>query len=667
MYSNLLFEPEMLSMVSSVARKVFYMGFEGLVIFSIIFISYSVMAFIKYRGKEFGVYMTLGMTQKNLKRMVFYENIVTVGSSLIVGLLSGFVFSRIFYMAFSKVLKIEGLVFRIHYESILLTIGIFFIIFLFSSVLSKRTISKISVIEVIKSSAKKDMVKPRKYTGIVSFLLVVTALILLGNLKSKFSIEETLVTETLKWICPIIIVIGLYLFIGSSIESIKNILKRYPNIYNKNILLLNNLSHKLLSYRSMLFIVSLLIGSAIFLIQFSYNLYATIPTLTEKNYVSDIMFVQAKGYNKVTEVEVKNIIQKSGGKVEGYSTIEYIPVDEYKLIGKDRVSIFSTNKPIVSESMYNKHMNKNVNILPGEFMEILNPSSSSRGMERLPYESIITAHDNVIFQRMEQATVEFASVLRDDFDNIIKEYKHYTLKPNHIPFQWEPLAVHYYNSAYKSGGAYIVDDSDYENIKLTLTDRVEVYHKINLSENKDKYFNALISFLKDKNNLDDSYWNNRIYERIEYHDPVKQYINDLRPIYVEEAKLDPIQKFGTFFFVFFFVGALILISSGVVLYYKILTSIDEERERVFKMSKIGMTNKEIKKLISKELKILYFVPVFIGGFLGSYSISIVLSAQIVYDQIMVNTISMIVLYMVIQIIFYNSSKNKYLKEVMYKK
>lgn len=667
MYSNLLFEPQMLSMVSSAARKVFYMGFEGLVIFSIVFISYTIIAFIKYRGKEFGIYMTLGMTQKNLRRMVLYENVVIVGSSLITGLLSGLIFSRIFYMVFSKVLNIEGLVFRINYQSILLTMGIFSTIFLFSSLLSKMSISKISVIEVIKSSVKKDMAQPRKYTGIVCFVLVLTSLIVLQVLKLKVSVEETLVTQALKWICPIIIVIGLYLLIGNSIESVKNIFKRYPNIYNKNILFLSNLSHKLLSYRSMLFIVSLLIASAIFLIQFSYNLYATMPTLTEKNYVSDIMFVQAKGYNKVTEAEVKNIIEKAGGKVEEYSTIEYIPVDEYKLIGKDRVSIFSTNKPIVSESMYNKHMNENVNILPGEFMEIVNPSSSRRGMERLSYESIITAHDNVISQRMQQATVDFARVLRDDFDNIIKEYKHYSLKPNDIPFQFVPFAVHYYNSAYKSGGAYIVDDSDYENIKLTLKDRVEVYHKINLSKNKDKYFNALISLLKDKNNLDDSYWNNAVYERVEYDDSMKQYINDLRPIYIEEAKLDPIQKFGTFFFVFFFVGALILISSGVVLYYKILTSVDEERERISQISKIGMTNKELKKLICKELKILYFVPVLIGGFLGSYSISIVLSAQMVYKQIMINTILMIVLYMVIQIIFYNTSKNTYFKEVMCKK
>lgn len=665
MYSNLLFEPEMLSMVSRVARKVFFAGFGGLVIFSVAFISYTVIAFIKYRGKEFGVYMTLGMTQKNLKKMVLYENLVIVGSSLIAGLLSGFIFSRLFYMAFSKVLKINSLVFRVNYQSVLLTIGIFSVIFLFSNLLSKINISKMSIIDIIKSSVKQDMAEHKKYTGIIYFVLVVTSLIVLQILKSQSSIEETILTQALRWICPAIIVVGLYLLIGSFIESVKNILKKYPNLYNKNILFLTNLSHKLLNYRTMLFAVSLLIALAIFLIQFSYNLYATMPPLLEKNFIDDIMFVQTQKYNNVTEQEVKNAIEQVGGKVESYEMIEYIPIDEYEIISKDKVAISSTNTPIVSENMYNQHMNTNVDILPGEFMEVVNPSSSLRGVKRDSYESIITAPDNEISERMQQVAVQFI-VTQDDFDDIIKNYKNFSLKPNTIPYQFVPFAVHYVNSAYNSGYAYIVDNRDYEKIKLTLSDRVEVYHKINLSENRENYFNALIDLLKDKNELDDHYWNSTIVERADYEDPIEEYINDLRPVYVEEAKVDPIQKFGTVFFVFFFVGILILISSGVVLYYKILTSVDEERERISKISKIGMTNKELKKLICKELKILYLVPVLIGGFLGAYCISIVLSEQVLYNQIMINTILMIALYMVIQVIFYNISKNKYIKDIMYK-
>ena len=665
MYSNLLFEPEMLSMVSRVARKVFLTGFVGLVIFSVIFISYTVIAFIKYRGKEFGVYMTLGMTQKNLKKMVFYENLVIVGSSLIAGLLSGFMFSRLFYMAFSKVLKISSLVFKVNVQSVLLTIGIFSVIFLLSTLLSKISISKMSIIKLIKSSVKQDMAEPRKSIGIICFVLVVTSFVVLQIIKSQFSIEETILTEALKWICPAIIVVGLYLLIGNFIESVKNILKRYSNLYNKNILLLTNLSHKLLNYRSMLFIVSLLIGLAIFLMQFSYNLYATMPTLLEKNFVDDIMFVQTQKYNNIADEEVKNAIEQVGGEVESYEKIEYIPVDEYEFIGKNRVAISSANIPIVSESMYNKHMNTNVDIRQGNFMEVVNPSSSLRGMKRDSYESIITSPDHEISERMQQVAVDF-TVTQDEFDDIIEDYKYFSLKPNDIPYQFVPFAVHYINSAYNSGNAYIVDDRDYEKIKLTLTDRVEVYHKINLSENREKYFKVLIDLLKDKNGLDNHYWNHTIIEGVDYNDPIKEYINDLRPVYVEEAKVDPIQKYGTVFFVFFFVGILILISSGVVLYYRILTSVDEERERISKISKIGMTNKELKKIICKELKILYFVPVLIGGFLGAYAISIVLSGQVVYNQIMINTILMIALYMVIQVIFYNISKNEYLKEVMYK-
>ncbi|WBW96858.1 FtsX-like permease family protein [Oceanirhabdus sp. W0125-5] len=666
MYSNLMYEKQLTSMIPRSARNALKTGYAGVIIFLVVFISYTVTAFIKYRGKEFGVYMILGMTQKNIKKMVFFENVIIVGSSLLVGLISGMIFSRLYYMLFSKIMMLDGLKFNLNYQSVIVTVGIFGVIFLFSTLLGKRAISKISIVEMIKASLKSDMMEKRKYTGIVWFTLMVISLIILQSVKSRYIYESTLTLKLIAWICPTIILIGLYMVIGNFIESIKNIFKRFPDLYNKKILLLTNLSYRVKNYRTMLFVVSLLTSLAIFLIQFGYNMYATAPDVFEKNFFNDIMFVQTSKYNIVSEKELRDVIRAAGGELESYSKIEYVPMDVYKYEGEEKVVIQSFSFPIISERNYNQHMNTQFDIKPGEFMEVVNPSSSMRGAKRDNYEIVITEHGNDLYERLSPNVVE-CRISEKEFKNVVNDYTNFTLKPNNTPYEFAPLSIKYYNSAINSGEAFIVDHEDYERIKAEFKDKVEIYQKINIKENKDEIFNGVVELLKSKNQLDENFWNRTKGERPVYNDSNIEYINDLRPIYVEEERFEPIQIYGVTLFIFFFVGFLTLIASGIVLYYRVLTGVNDDRERLLKLRKMGMTDKELKELVCNELKILYFIPVLLGGFLGAFSISIVLSPQAVYDKIMLNTSLMIGLYIIIQIIFYHISKSKYLKETMNKR
>lgn len=57
----------------------------AIVLFSIVFVTYTGSYFVKSRGREFGVYLTLGMTTRDLSLMIRLENRVIVAGSVVCG------------------------------------------------------------------------------------------------------------------------------------------------------------------------------------------------------------------------------------------------------------------------------------------------------------------------------------------------------------------------------------------------------------------------------------------------------------------------------------------------------------------------------------------------------------------------------------------------------
>ncbi|MBU3185403.1 FtsX-like permease family protein [Clostridium estertheticum] len=109
MYGSLMFSKEFIdgSKANGLTDNVMTM-LMLMIIFSIVFISYTTISFIRYRGKEFGVYLTLGVTTKDLRKILFIENILILFASMVTGMIVGTLFSRLFYMIIGKILWIDN-------------------------------------------------------------------------------------------------------------------------------------------------------------------------------------------------------------------------------------------------------------------------------------------------------------------------------------------------------------------------------------------------------------------------------------------------------------------------------------------------------------------------------------------------------------------------------
>ncbi|MEW9500994.1 FtsX-like permease family protein [Jeotgalibacillus marinus] len=223
--------------------------------FAVFFVYYSMSTFVKNRSKEFGLLTILGITKGQLNRLVILENMMIGIGAIITGIAIGFLFSKLFLMIYSLVLALDAPIsFYVPTNAIVLTISLFFILFLANSFLTLFSINKNRVLELLQGSRK-----PKKYPT-YSWILSIMAFILIG-FAYYLSFDANLRTIFFRMIPILLLVIpGTYfLFTQASIFIIRILQKRKSTYYKKtNMLTISDLSYKMKDNSSILTVVAIM-------------------------------------------------------------------------------------------------------------------------------------------------------------------------------------------------------------------------------------------------------------------------------------------------------------------------------------------------------------------------------------------------------------------------
>ena len=85
------------------------LGFGAVIcgVFSLFVVFYTNSFLMKRRSKEFGLYSILGMEKKHISRVVFWEIAAVGAGSIVIGLLSGVLFSKLMFMVLLKILHLQ--------------------------------------------------------------------------------------------------------------------------------------------------------------------------------------------------------------------------------------------------------------------------------------------------------------------------------------------------------------------------------------------------------------------------------------------------------------------------------------------------------------------------------------------------------------------------------
>lgn len=144
--------------------------------FSFLFIGYSSWAFLMSRGKQLGTYIILGMSPKQMKKMLFWENVLIGLVAIALGLTGGILFSGLFFKLVRNLFGMGDFHLYIPMVPVLLTTVLFFGLFLIIGWLTPRFVSHQKILYFLKSD--------RSYAQRIQLSLVkfISSGLLLGGL-----------------------------------------------------------------------------------------------------------------------------------------------------------------------------------------------------------------------------------------------------------------------------------------------------------------------------------------------------------------------------------------------------------------------------------------------------------------------------------------------------
>lgn len=207
------------------------MGLGGWVIgiFSLIFLFYTNSFLMRRRGKEFGLYNMLGMSKKNIVRILCWETFMTFVISVVVGLVCGIAFSKLAELLMLKILTGQASYgISVSPEGILVTSAAFAAIFFLLLLNSIRKVHAGTTISLIKSENVGE--KPPKANwilGVGGFVLLAAAYYL------AVSITDPLAAMIWFFIAVIMVIVATYMIFISGMVLLCKILQKNKKYYYK--------------------------------------------------------------------------------------------------------------------------------------------------------------------------------------------------------------------------------------------------------------------------------------------------------------------------------------------------------------------------------------------------------------------------------------------------
>lgn len=576
----------------------FVFSIIAIALFSIIFVLYAHFSFIKNRHKELGVYMTSGMSNKDINKMLFLELSTVFILCLITGLLVGSVFSRLLQLTVCRLLEIDSTVSNISPSTYLITTLAFIVIYGFVFLVSYVKINKMSIYELLHEAKKKEMKKVNIKDYILAFIGIASTVFSIVFMMSF--VKDTSINTALNYLIPYIVttIIGLLFMCNYTVKVLISLFRKTP-LYRKNILAINKIEKKFKQNNRIILILSIMATGIILMVGASFSL----TTLTNDFVVDGSSDVEYAIYNN------KEYDEKALN--EALSQYVVIEKEEYNFMYLN--DVLGQEIVIVSLDDYNA-WNQNSFILSND--ECFNIITTwEPGNHGISINSVINLFD---------------SEKKYDF-KVLKSEKGFVFSKN--------------LSGTKS--AIVVSNEVYDEI-YSSTKNKGIMYKLNYEMNYKNSKNLV-------NNLTVALKENIIYSRYQNYKDLKS-------------------GYATFFFVSLTQSIMFFISTGCVLFFKNSNEIEENKEEYNKLFKIGISDKEVKKVLSMEIAIVYYIPLIIGFIFGFSIIFYMLNlfsfgqqAGMIEKEFLSKSLIAWCGYFVFQTVFYLFTRRKSINAVIFSK
>ncbi|MFE4704260.1 hypothetical protein [Peribacillus simplex] len=115
-------------------------------------------------------------------------------------------------------------------------------------------------------------------------------------------------------------------------------------------------------------------------------------------------------------------------------------------------------------------------------------------------------------------------------------------------------------------------------------------------------------------------------------------------------------------FIGLFVSLLFFIVQGSMMYLRVFTNLEDKKIQIHALHRLGLTKKEIQKILSAEIRILFFAPFLIG--MIHAIIAYVALSNLLGFNLFVYSAMVIATYFLFQLLYYQVTKKMYERAVI---
>ncbi|HAU5257245.1 TPA: FtsX-like permease family protein [Clostridioides difficile] len=571
-----------------------------IVAFVFLFIYYSNSFFFNRRSREVGTYSLLGMRKNQIGKIFLYETFLMGIVAILIGIFLGLLFSKLMTMMLVKLMN-EMIVVNMNLsiKALVQTLAVFLTIFIVIGIRNTIVIRNKRIIELFNKPPEKWRFKKFiKLKGALGVLLITISYLM----SISYFIAENIMFSVF---ILVTIIPGTFLFFSSVMYMIIDAVKKRKGFYYKgqNLIAFSELGFKLKSNSSVLAIIAILIATSVTILGFTISLYYDIDRNISENYKYSYTINLGNSHvnNKIDKLLDK---YKKDNKIIFDKTIE--------LIDKD-----------INLEMYYK--NGNSYIEDRTSVDIIRESDFKklRQYQNNNYEELIS-----------KESVYYVS---DSYKKILFK-----------DFEIEKINLHFKDTSECDINLFTVQ-------KTILEPEINSQATFDLIVVKDKVFNQLklhgdsrlirlIDIKNEKKELNLTLkLKNIVSENMEFTYP----FNFTSSI---ESYDNLIKLSGLMLFIGIFLSVVFLLCTGSIILFKQLSNIYDDRERYIMLTKLGANNKDIEKIISKQLKVIFLMPLVVGTVHNLFAMSIV--QKFIPRSLLVPIIITLVIYFIGYFIYY---------------
>ena len=544
-------------------------------IFSGVFLFYTNSFLMKRRKKEIGLYNILGMEKKHISYIMFYENLYIAFIALSAGIITGIVFGKLMFLVLMKLIKADNIPkFLISGNAVTVTIVFFTCIFIATFVYNFTKVQMAKPIELLHSD---EIGEKEPKTKLIMTILGIACLG--GGYYFALTVENVIKAASFFFIAAFFVVIGTYLlFTAGSIAFLK-LLKKNKKFYYKtgHFTGISGMLYRMKQNAVGLANICVLSTVVLVAVATTVSLYAGMKDSLDAAYPYEqnivVKAVQEDSFDRVRG-KIQEYVDGYGADIK--KSLEY---KDMAIIGRlDEQNTFVTEGTGTylsgdeDASMCMVVEVSDFNNMTGEEYSI----DSSDSAILVTKEEIDGDKGFTINKNEEYLNYNVSEVIKDSrylLGEIVSIVKSYILVVKDMNEVNKIRNTIYGDSKVRSGIDYnIFFDTD-----LSVEDSKKLSHDI--------------EYMAVSENDEDCYiiCNNRY-----------------------DISEELTQMYGGLLFLGCYVGALFIIATVLIIYYKQISEGYEDRRRFEIMMKVGMSHEEVRKTIKSQILMVFFIPIVVA-------------------------------------------------------